>query len=154
MHELFSSSGGRGSRSFTPSPGNAGERTIVARATIDGVPIRDQVIARFRFAGTPRAGRPGKVTVIRKGTTLVVSWQPVAGAVGYGIAVDRSSGTQQVLEVSARRPAVRITRFPATEGGTVSVSARGALGDWGPARQSSPFKPVTAPPSIFRVPLR
>ena len=40
MHELGSSSGGRGTLRFTPAAGAGGTRTIVARATVDGSPIQ------------------------------------------------------------------------------------------------------------------
>jgi len=67
----------------------------VARATVDGSPIRDQVIARFHFAGTGRTGSPRQVTVRRKATALIVSWSAVAGAVRYGVIVNHSGGTQE-----------------------------------------------------------
>ena len=76
MHALGSSSGGRGTLRFTPAAGAGGIRTIVARATVDGSPIRDQVIARFRFAGTHRTGSPRRVTARRRGGTLIHQLEP------------------------------------------------------------------------------
>ncbi|MDQ2897959.1 MAG: hypothetical protein M3Y09_20395, partial [Actinomycetota bacterium] len=67
MHALGHSSGGRGTVHFTPAAGVRGVRTIVARATVDGSPIRDQVLTRFPFAGTRRTGSPRRVTVRRNG---------------------------------------------------------------------------------------
>ena len=139
MHPLATSTGGLGTVHFTPAPGAAGTRTIVARATVDGVPIRDQVLARFHFGGTVRTGRPGKVIVRRRGSVLLVSWPRAAGAVRYGVLVTRSGGSQQRYELPAART-LRIRGYPLTEGGRVSVSARGMLGDWGPTRQSRTFK--------------
>ena len=139
MHELGSSSGGSGTLHFSPAPGSPGERKIVARATIDGVPIPDQVVAHYRFAGTVPAGVPGKVTVRRLGKALVVSWTPAVGAVRYGILVNGSGGVQQTIEVSGRRHTVRVGGFPATEGGTAGVALAARLatgGRFGQVRRS------------------
>jgi len=151
-HQLGTSTGGRGTLRFTPAPGAAGKRTIVARATVDGVPIADQTLAHFHFAGTRPVGRPGAVRVRRSGATLLISWGAASGAVGYGITVDRSGGMQQQFKVSARHRSLRIRKYPATEGGTVSVSARGGLGDWSPVRRSTAFKATKKPLSMFRSP--
>ena len=152
MHRLGASTGGQGAIRFTPAPGPGGERTIVAGATVDGSPIQNQTIARFHFAGTGRAGRPRRVTVRRVGRTVSVRWSAVAGTVRYGVVVDRSDGSQQRLVLSARRRSLRITRYPLTEGGRISVSAQGALGDWGNARRSATFKAVRKPTSVFLSP--
>jgi hypothetical protein len=140
MHELGTSTGGRGTLHFKPADGRRGVRTIVARATVDGVAIRDQVIARYRFGGTVRTGRPSRVTVQRRGSSLLVRWTRAAGAVRYGVLVNRSGGSQQRYELSARHRTLRIRHYPLTEGGRVSVSARGLLGDWGRPRRSRSFK--------------
>ena len=154
MHALGSSSGGKGTLHFTPAAGARGTRTIVARATVDGSPIRDQVIAHFPFAGTGRTGSPRQLTVRRKATALIVSWSPVAGAVRYGVIVNHSGGTQQQFTVSARRHSLRVAAFPLSEGGQVTVSARGPLGDWGRATRSRPFQATKAATTIFLAPLR
>ncbi|MGI8412566.1 MAG: delta-60 repeat domain-containing protein [Solirubrobacteraceae bacterium] len=154
MHELGHSGGGHGTLHFTPGAGPRGTRTIVARATVDGSPIQDQVLARFHFAGTPRTGAPRRVTVRRHGGTLLISWSAVAGAVRYGVVVNRSGGAQQQFTLSARRRSLRIPAYPLTEGGQITVSARGPLGDWGTAGKSPRFKATRAAPSMFLSPLR
>ena len=140
MHQIGTSTGGLGTLRFTPAAGRRGLRKIVARATVDGVPIADQVIARYQYAGTVRTGRPSRVDVRRSGSSLVVRWSGAPGAVRYGVLVNRSGGSQQRVELSARHHTLRIRQYPLTEGGRVSVSARGILGDWGGSRQSRPFK--------------
>lgn len=152
MHALGTSTGGRGKLKFTPAPGPGGTRTIVASATVDGSPIADQTLARFHFAGTVKAGQPRGVTVRRRGTTVTVSWPPVAGAIRYGVLVNRSDGAQRRLLVSAPRHSLTIKGYPLTDGGVVAVSAQGALGDWGRARQSARFKALKAPRSMFLAP--
>ncbi len=148
-HALGSSSGGKGTLHFTPAVGAGGTRTIVARATVDGTPIPSQVIARFHFAGTGRTGTPHKLTVRRSGTALIINWSPVAAAVRYGVVVNYSGGTQKQVTVSARRHSLRVAAFPFTEGGQVSVSALGPLGDWGRAARSQPVRATKAATTIF-----
>jgi hypothetical protein len=80
------------------------------------------------------------VSVKRRGSSLVVSWTRAAGAVRYGVLVNRSGGSQQTYELPAQHLTLRIPNYPLTEGGIVSVSARGVLGDWGAPRKSRPFK--------------
>jgi hypothetical protein len=145
---LTSSTGGRASLRFTPAAGSRGTRTIVSVATVDGVPLPEQTLAHFRFAGTQRTGRPRSVTVKRSGKTLHVRWAPVPGAVRYGIVVEHSDGSQQTMTVSAHKHSFSLS-YPPVDGGTVSVSAKGALGDWGPARRSTRFKATKTRPPVF-----
>ncbi len=101
-----------------------------------------------------KAGEPRAVTVRRRGTTVTVSWSPVAGAIGYGVLVNRSGGAQQRFLVSARRHSLSIKGYPLTQGGVIGVSAHGALGDWGRTRHSARFKALKAPRSMFLAPRR
>ena len=149
MHPLITSTGGTGTVHFTPAPGAPGTRTIVASATVDGSPIRSQTLARFHFAGTVKTGRPGKVTVRRKGGSLLVKWTAAAGATRYGVLLTRSDGAQQRFTVAASHRSLRVGHFPLTFGGRVSISARGVLGDWGAARKSKSFKATKRAESVL-----
>jgi hypothetical protein len=149
MHLLVTSTGGKGTVRFTPTPGAGGTRAIVAQATVDGTPIRDQTLAHFRFAGTVKTGTPAKVTVQRKQGTLLVDWTAVAGAMSYGVLITMSDGAQRRYTVSPSHHSLSVKGYPLTQGGRVSVSARGALGDWGAARKSKSFKATKAAPSIL-----
>jgi hypothetical protein len=149
MRPLVTSNGGKGTVKFTPSPGAGGRRAIVARATVDDTQIQDQTLTHFRFRGTPKAGTPGKVTVQRKKANLLVNWTAAAGTTRYGVLVTNSDGAQRRYTVSASHRSLVVKRYPLTTGGRVSVSARGALGDWGKARKSKAFKATQAPPTIL-----
>ncbi len=149
MHPLITSTGGTGTVHFTPAPGAPGTRTIVASATVDGSPIRSQTLARFHFAGTVKTGRPGKVTVRRKGGSLLVKWTAAAGATRYGVLLTRSDGAQQRFTVAASHRSLRVGHFPLTFGGRVSISARGVLGEWGAARSSKSFKATKRAESVL-----
>ena len=144
MRRLGTATGGTGQVRFTPAPGPAETRTIVAIATLDGVPIPDQVLARFRAPGVVRTGRPGSVRVRRRGPALVVGWRAAVGATGYGVVVQQADGRQQRFRASAHRRSLRIPRVSLDYGGTVRVSALGRLRDWG--------KPATAAYSAIQRP--
>ena len=83
-----------------------------------------------------------------------MSWSPVAGAIGYGVLVNRSGGAQQRFLVSARRQSLSIKGYPLTESGVIGVSAHGALGDWGRTRHSARPEALTTPCSMFLAPRR
>ena len=96
-----------------------------------------------------KTGTPAKVTVQRKQRTLLVDWTAVAGAMSYGVLVISSDGAQRRYTVSRLHHSLSVKGYPLTQGGHVSVSARGALGDWGAARKSKSFKAPKAALSIL-----
>jgi hypothetical protein len=149
MHPLVTSTGGTGKVTFTPATGAGGTRTIVASATVDGARIGSQTLTRFHVARLGKTGRPSKVTVRRRGSTLLIGWTSVAGATRYGVLVNLSDGSQRRYELRASKRSLRLGNFPLTAGGRVSVSARGVLGDWGRARRSSAFRALRAPASVL-----
>jgi hypothetical protein len=48
---------------------------------------------------------------------------------------------------------LKIAKYPLTDGGQVTVSARGPLGDWGAARRSPGFEATQPAPTMFLAPL-
>jgi hypothetical protein len=147
-HPLVTSAGGRGTVRFTPAPGAGGIRDIVAKATVDGTPIATQTLAHFRFRGTPKTGKPRMVAVKREKGSLLIDWSAAAGATRYGVLIAGSDGSQRRYTVAGSRRSLKVS-YPLTAGGRVSVSGRGALGDWGPARKSKAFKAAKAARSIL-----
>jgi hypothetical protein len=67
----------------------------------------------------------------------------------YGVLVTSSDGAQRRYTVSPSHHSLSVNGYPLTQGGRVSVSARGALGDWGAARKSKSFKATKVAPSIL-----
>ncbi len=131
FHRIGSSTGGKGKIRFTPAQGAGGTRQIVTTANLDGTPIPNQTLARFRVAGTPRTGRPRAVRVKRRGRTLSISWKKARGAVAYGVVVEYANGTQRHAELGPKRRTLRVRGVPLEQGGAVRVSARGFFGDYG-----------------------
>ena len=150
---LVVAKGGKGALTFTPSPGAAGRREIVAETTLDGTPVPPSVVARFTAPDTVTPGATRGVTARRaakrgaQATTLVVTWKPARNAKRYGITVRQANGTARLVSATATQHRVRIRGVLATFSGTVTVHAQGVQGDWGKgatARFAAPAKPKTA----------
>lgn len=140
FRRLATSRGGQGTLVFTPASGDGGVRAIVARASIDGIPIPDQVVAHYRAPATVRTGQPARVRLRRRGTSLLLSWTPAAGATSYAVVVERTDGAQRRFRVGARRLSLRVRGATLTQGARAGVTAQGALGDWGHVRHSNAVK--------------
>jgi hypothetical protein len=149
MHLLTTVKGGRGKVRFTPASGAAGTRTIEAEATVDDVPIPPQTLAKFRWSGTPRTGRPGRVTVKRHGKTLTIRWGKAVGAKTYGVVVEQGK-VERRFRVKAPQRKLTVRGVGLTDDGIVRVSAQGVLQDWGPARTSNRFKALAKPPTVLQ----
>lgn len=142
---IGTSRGGKGTLRFTPAPGRAISRRIVAQATIDGVPIPEQVVTRYRVGATTTPKPAASVTARRRGTGVRVGWAPVAGARAYSVTLKSANGPSRTRRVSAGRRALTIPGVPRDYAGTVTVAAQDALGRWGKprtarfARRNRPF---------------
>jgi hypothetical protein len=142
---LKTTAGGKGTVTFTPAPGPAGKRQIVARTRIDGAPAPDYVVASFTAPDRVSPGATRHVRARRVGASLVVSWEAARNATRYGITVRQSDGSYKLVKVGAKKHSVRI-RVRADFPGTVSVHARGPLGTWGKSATAR-FK-QTAPRAV------
>jgi hypothetical protein len=140
--------GGRGRIRFRPALGPGGRRTIVAIATVDGVPIPNQALGRYTAPGIPRNGRPRRVSVRRRGTVLSVRWSAVAAARRYGVVVELTNGRERQFVVSRRRRGLRIRGVDAAQGGVVRVSAQGLRNEFGQPRAAR-FKRLRRPSSAL-----
>ena len=65
---------GKATLKFAPGPGPAGMRDIVAMVERDGVPIQQDVVARYRAPGPPRPGRVSRPRARLRGSTLTITW--------------------------------------------------------------------------------
>ena len=132
--------GGRGTRSFTPSPGR-GLHTIVASFELDGMPAEKKTVLRFK-PPSPTLARPGALRVTRaKSGALNVSWQRVAGATSYELVVTKSVGGQKAL--TTRSLHVTIGGVAKTVSGRVSVRGVATLREGAIAQK--PFRRLAAP---------
>jgi hypothetical protein len=63
--------------------------------------------------------------------------------------VRQRNGASRLLRVPGGRSRTRIARIPRTQGGSVTVRALGALGDWG-APASASFRATRRPATRLR----
>ena len=121
-------SGGRGRLSFTPAPGSD-LRHVVAEFTLDGIRTETRTVASFR-PPPARLARPAHLRVRRRGSSLRVSWAPVAGATRYEVVTTSGSAGQRITR--ARGAHATLRNVAPTSAGRVSVRAVA------PMRQGSP----------------
>ena len=112
-------SGGRGTLSFTPAPGKD-LRHVVAQFSLDGIRTETKTVASFR-PPSPFLARPGHLRVRRRGSSLRVSWAPVAGAARYEVVTTTGSAGQRITRARGAH-ATRAQRA-LTSAGRVSVRA-------------------------------
>ncbi len=121
--------GGRGTLRWTPAPGR-GRRTVQARFELAGLPAEQRTVARFA-APSARLGKPGSLRVRRRGTTLRIAWERVAGAERYQVVATPSAGSQRI-RVTRKRSAT-LKGVAAASAGRVSVRAVARLRQGRPA---------------------
>jgi hypothetical protein len=114
--------GAHGTLTFTPSAELGAKRTIEAMVSQDGHPREDAVIARFNV-GARILPAPQGLKIKRRRGTLSIGFRRVAGARGYGVAVQLSDGRSLFLRLLAGRHAVSVPAVPANLGVRVEVGA-------------------------------
>jgi hypothetical protein len=152
---IGSAKGRRGTLVFAPSPNLGRSRTIEAMVTQDAHPREDATIAHFKVARPAPLPAPKHLRVLRRGATVKISFRPVAGAGGYGLAVRLGDGRSLFLKLAAGKHAATIADVPANIGAQVAVGAivpglRLKEGRTAKAR----LKPGAKPKQTVVVPLR
>jgi hypothetical protein len=127
---LGAARGASGSISFVPSVGPSELRKIVAIVEDHGAPAHSLVVARFRSPSPARLARPARLSVLRRGAAVKLTWRPVRGAVRYAITISTGGGRRFL--VVTRRPSARIRLTLASPRTTISVAALAADGARGP----------------------
>lgn len=121
--------GGRGTLRFSSAPG-PGVRQVEAQFTLNGLPAERLTVARFA-APSPRLSRPQRLRVVRRGTSLHVSWHKVLDATSYEVAVTTSSSGQRLIRT--RSPSAAVSRIARSNSGRVAVRAVATLRAGSPA---------------------
>ena len=128
---LATATGGSGTKRFAPAEGAAGRRNIVAIVEQNGLPRKTIVVAHYQASAPPAPPKPRRVTLRRRGTSLVITWTPVALAARYAVRVSVSDGRRLILLQPGRRATV--PGVSADESATVSVRGLTKTGRQGPA---------------------
>ena len=120
---IGSAHGKSGSLLFSPSPDLGRTRSIEAMVTQDGRPREDAVIAHFKLPPASLLPAPKQLRLVRRGGALLISFRPVRGAAGYGLAVILGDGRSLYLKLPAGRHGARVAAVPANLGARVMVGA-------------------------------
>jgi hypothetical protein len=124
-----------GSLQFTPRPGRAGRRNIIAVIERDGVPSTTQVVAHYRAPGPQRPGRVRGLRAGRHGKTLLVRWKSASSAERYAVRVSSSRGLSRLQLTRGRKLRVRgVSRGDRVRVSVRGVSREGLLGPASAAR--------------------
>lgn len=147
FHVLGHASGGHGTLHFTPAPGPAGHRQIVAVIAENGLPVRTQLVGHYTAPPIPRAGPVSHLQITRTKRALLVRWGAAGDAHGYLVTARLTDGRSLSYTRAARDRSIAIKTYAPGTGATVTVYGLGPTGSLG--------KPVTArlapPPAPARV---
>jgi len=125
-----------GSMPFTPAPGKAGKRVVVAIVQENGIPRETISVATYQAPVATGPASPRFVHARRKKTKVIVSWASVALATHYAIHLHLSDGRDSVVLVSAKTRSITIGKLTAQTHGLVTVAGVSAAGLRGPAKRA------------------
>jgi hypothetical protein len=133
--EIGYARGTHGSLQFTPRPGRAGRRSIIAVIERDGVPSTTQVVAHYQAPGPQRPGRIRGLRAGRSGKAVLVRWRSASGAARYAVRVSSSRGLSRLQLTRGRKLRVRgVARGDRVRVSVRGVSREGLLGPAASAR--------------------
>ena len=98
----------RGRVRFTPAPGNARARRIVATVEQSGMPRESVTVARYTAPAWKKPAKPGKLRARRSGSNLIVTWRAAAGAARYAVYVTAADGERELFIASARKRRLKV----------------------------------------------
>lgn len=150
FHQIGTAKSGKGEIDFTPADGQGGTREIIAVATLNGLPIPEQTVARFKAAAEAAVKPPTDVEVQRRGSGLVVTWDKAEQAKAYGIVVRQADGEVTRHRAGASADSLRIAKVQAEFAGTVTVSAQGPDNTWTKPGEAARFKRTEAPFTVLQ----
>ena len=110
---------GAGSIRFTPAPGGAGRRRILAYVEHDGVTVERIDVTRYAAPADAKTGKPRRLRVRRRKDAVLLRWRRVRGADGYAV-VMQLSNRKRIFRV-VKRPRLTMRGFHRLARGRVSV---------------------------------
>jgi PKD repeat protein len=115
-----------GTLQFVPQDGLSRARSIDAYLLgPEEAPVRELTVGRYTAPAAARPGRPGRVKIVRKGLTAIVSWGAAAGARGYEVRVRGSDGRLETRSTTGAHRSLVIPNVLPFESFTVVVTPRG-----------------------------
>ena len=136
---------GAGSIRFTPAPGGAGRRRILAYVEHDGVTVERIDVTRYAAPADAKPAKPRRLRVRRRKDAVLLRWRRVRGADGYAV-VMQLSNRKRIFRVVKPAPAdpARLPQAGAGPGVRAvahnrrSIEPAGDRADQGRAGEASP----------------
>jgi PKD domain len=128
IHGLGTVSASHGRLLFTPTEALARGRRIYA-TLISGtdVPVQTIAVGSYTAPRAFRPARPGRLRLVRRGKTAVLSWGAVSGARLYKVRVKGSDGRLVTLFAKPSRRSEALANVIAADSFTASVTAVGGV---------------------------
>ncbi len=131
-HVIGVARGRSGSIAFTPAPGRAGKRAIVALVETAAGPGSTVSVTSYTAPRARAPGRPAHIRAIRRKGTIRVAWKRVRGAARYEVLLALADGSKVFRTTRGTR--IRLADPLSRMRGTVSVDVLGRDGLRGKAR--------------------
>ena len=119
--QLATTSAAHGSVTFTPADGPAGMRKITAVVNGDGAPRKKLAVTTYSAPAPVAPGVPRGVRAVRRGRTLVVSWNAVQSAQAYDVRV--RTNDRRHLDYAVTKRGASVPQFLPRTSATVTVTA-------------------------------
>lgn len=100
---------GAGALAFSPGPGPAGRRRVLAQVSVNGVVRSSRAVAAFRAPAPAPVGRARGLLLRRAGTRVVAVWRPGTGVAAQRVTVRSPAGGLEARSLGprARRTVIR-----------------------------------------------
>jgi len=120
-----------GTLRFTPAPGSAGKRTVLAIVSEGGVARESVPVTSYTAPAPAPPGRVHGLRVRRHGHGFVISFGRASGAAYYLLTVRGTDGRHLLRLISGKRHSVTVPYLGYTDHLTVAVTGVSALGKHG-----------------------
>jgi hypothetical protein len=113
--------GGSGRIAFAPAPARGGRRQILAEVDQYGRARTERVVASYLAPPPAPLGRPAGLQATRRGTSLLIGWRGVAGAMAYLVEV--TAGRSHTITTVVRGRRFTFRGIAPAVGASITVTA-------------------------------
>lgn len=131
-HVLGTADSGAGVLRFTPGDGVAGQRSILAEVSQNGLPRTTLTVARYAAPGRLLPPVPAPLQVVQTASAARLSWGASRGAVRYAVLVHLADGQRSVTLLPGSARSATLAGLYPVETGTVQVAGVLTDGTFGP----------------------
>jgi hypothetical protein len=153
FHPLGRPRGSSGTLLFNPALGLSRQREIVAIISLNGLPSRTSIVARYAAPAPPIPSKPSHLRIRATPRSLVITWGTSTNARGYLVTASLTDGRRLGYDLSAGARALTLPMVERGTGAHVAVTGLGPTGNPGPAATSR-LAPAQAPARVSGISVR